>query len=206
MNRKKLNNELAYLWIYYKWPLLAALVILTAVLYSLLSLHNGKETVLSVMLIDCHTDISPEQMERDYLQACGRDPGRQQAEFLTTLMFGDTESGSYPMPSLSRFLADIGSEKLDVCGMREEDFLKYDNSGTWLDLRELLPKDLLSSPESTLTAADGRVIGLYTDVLPLLQEYGCYGYGSGRGVLGVIYNAPHREAAGEYLAFAAGRQ
>ena len=204
MNRKKLNNELAYLWIYYKWPLLAALVILTAVLYSLLSLHNGKETVLSVMLIDCHTDISPEQMERDYLQACGRDPGRQQAEFLTTLMFGDTESGSYAMTSLSRFLADIGSGKLDVCGMREEDFLKYDNSGTWLDLRELTGGGLSHLPGDALVTADGRVIGLYTDALPLLQRYGCYG--SGRGVIGVIYNAPHREAAAEYLAFAAGRQ
>ena len=35
-------------------------------------------------------------------------------------------------------MADIGSELLDVCGMLKDDFIKYDGSQTWTDLRKYL--------------------------------------------------------------------
>ena len=204
MNKKNFTNKLYYLWLYYKWPLLAGLVALFVAVYSLAAVFTKKETVLSVMLIDCHTDVTPERMEADFLLDGGFDPGRQQAEFVTNLLFSDAESGSYTMTSLSRFLADIGSEKLDVCAMLEEDFLKYDNSETWMDLSSVMEAEFLDKLEAFLVKKDGRVIGIYTDGLPVLQRYGCYGNPDSRGVLGVIYNTPHREAAEKYLRFAAG--
>ena len=108
------------------------------------------------------------------------------------------------MTSLSRFLADIGSEKLDVCGMLEEDFIKYDNSQTWLDLSTFLDADMLSRLEGSFLEKDGRLIGIYADALPVLEAYDCYGIPEKRGVLGVIYNSPHKEAAEKYLQYVAG--
>lgn len=200
----KLKNNLFYLWEDFKWPLIAAVVVLFVAVYSLAAAFGKKETVISVMLIDCYADASPEKMESDFLTFLDCDPGKQQAEFTTSLLFSDTDSGSYTMTSLSRFLADIGSEKLDICGMREEDFIKYDNSETWMDLSHLLSADTLSALEASLLRKDGRVIGIYADALPAMAEYGCYGDGSDRGVLGVIYNAPHRSAAAGYFDFALG--
>ena len=204
MKKKNFANKLYYLWLYYKWPLLAGLLAVFVAVYFLFAILTKKETVLSVMLIDCHTDVSADRMESDFLLEAGFDPAKTQAEFVISLLFADAESGSYTMTSLSRFLADIGSEKLDVCGMLEEDFIKYDNSQTWLDLSTFLDADMLSRLEGSFLEKDGRLIGIYTDALPVLEAYDCYGIPEKRGVLGVIYNSPHKEAAEKYLQYVAG--
>lgn len=204
VDKKSLKNELEYLWMYQKWPLLAILVAVMFIVSSMFAAFSKKETVLYAMLVDCHTEVNQDKMESDYLETMNLDPKNQQAQIQTGLLFSDSESGSYTMTSLSRFLADIGSEKLDVCGMLEEDFLKYDNSETWMDLRELLDADCLSAIADTLFTKNGRVIGIYTDALPKMQEYGCYENTNSRGVLGVIYNSPRLEAAKNYLLFVAG--
>ena len=203
MNRK-LKNEAAYLWMTFKWPLLCAFVIVFVAAAFLAAALNKKDTVLSVMLIDCHSEVSQDEMEKDFMTALGIDMGKQQAEFLTDLLFSDAGSGSYAMTSLSRFLTEIGNGKLDVCAMLEEDFIKYDNSDTWADLSELLGEALLSVPGDSLLVKDGRVIGIDTKALPVLAEYGCYEYDEKRGIIGVVYNSPHRETAADYLMYAAG--
>ena len=86
----------------------------------------------------------------------------------------------------------------------EEDFIKYDNSQTWLDLSTFLDADMLSRLEGSFLEKDGRLIGIYTDALPVLEAYDCYGIPGKRGVLGVIYNSPHKEAAEKYLQYVAG--
>ena len=206
MKVDKLKNELWYLWSAYRWPLLAGVLAVSLALFFVVKAFTKKEPVLSVMLIDCHTDVTPEQMEKDFLTSAGYDGREQTAEFVTNLLFEDAAGGNYAMTSLSRFLTDIGSNKLDVCGMQEESFLKYDESETWLDLSELLDTDTLSKLAGSLVTRDGRVIGIYTDALPVLREYGCYENTSSGGVLGVVYNTPHREAAETYLLYAAGLQ
>ncbi len=200
---KKINwkNELAYLWINYKWFLLAGLMVSAAVVYFLLAALTQKETAISVMLIDCHAAVSQETMDRDYLEAAELDPKSFQAEILTGLMFSGTDSGTYTMTSLSRFMSDIGNESLDVAGMREEDFLKYAGSGTWADLAALPgSENLLKAPDSLLMK-DGKTIGIYADALPMLRHYGCYEDPDTRGVLGVIYNSRRKDEALRYLDF-----
>ena len=91
-----------------------------------------------------------------------------------------------------------------MCGMLEEDYIKYDNSQTWLELSTFLDADMLARLEGACLEKDGRLIGIYTDALPVLEAYGCYGNPGKRGVLGVIYNSPHKNAAEQYLRYAAG--
>lgn len=203
--KKKIKNELEYFWMYYKWQALAVLVILVIGIYFLCTVLSQKEKILSVMLIDCHASVSQEQMEKDYMKAEGLDEGRYQAEILGNLMFEDAGSENYAMTSLSRFLADIGSEKLDVCAMLEESFLKYDNSGTYMDLRECLTgEELEELGQQLLTMEDGRVIGVYTDDLPVMKDYGCYQSGNSRGVVGIVYNTLRKDAAVSYLRYISG--
>lgn len=109
------------------------------------------------------------------------------------------------MTSLSRFLADIGSEKLDVCGMLEDDFRKYDQSGSFLDLRECFGEEqLLALEEFLVTAKDGRVTGLLADALPGMQKDGCYDSPDTRGMIGIVYNTKRLEMAKRYLLYLAG--
>ena len=207
MDRKKWKNELSYLWMDYKWFLLAGLLAAALAIHFLVSALRQREPALSVMLIDSHPSTGQESMQDDYMEAAGLDPSVCRVEILTSLMFSDSDSGTYTMTSLSRFMADIGNNKLDVAGMLEDDFVKYDRPSTWADLTELPDwKEWSFSSSGCLQAADGRVIGIYADALPGLEQYGCYEDPDARGVLGILYNAPHRDEAGRYLKYLASRK
>ena len=47
---------------YYKLPFLAGMIVVVLVLYFLITSLTAKDMVLSVMLIDAHTDVSSEKM------------------------------------------------------------------------------------------------------------------------------------------------
>lgn len=196
------KNNLSYFWEFYKWQIIAVGVVAVLGIYLLCTALLKKECALSVMLLDCHTDKGQEQMERELLQALQLDKQKYTVSVQNELMISDTDAGTYAMTSLSRFLSDVGSEKLDVCGMLESDFLKYDASGTFLDLRECLDEAQLQRLQKALLVTDdGRVIGIYADGLPGMQKDGCYDAADSRGVLGVVYNTKHRETAGAYLTY-----
>ena len=168
---------------YYKLPFLAGMIVVVLVLYFLITSLTAKDMVLSVMLIDAHTDVSSEKMAEEYMEA----------------------SGSYSMTSLSKFMADIGSELLDVCGMTKDDFVKYDGSQTWMDLRDCLTDEQMTVLEDKLlTTDDGRAIGIMADDLPVLKADNCYTSTDTEAAVGIIYNTPHKEEAVKYLLYLAG--
>lgn len=205
MDKKRIKNDLEYFWMYYKWQILAALVILGLAVYFVFAAVTKKENVLSVILLDCHTEVSSEKMEKDFADAVNLDEKLYSVSIQNNLMFEDTESGSYAMTSLSRVLADIGSEKLDVCAMLETDFKKYEKSGTFMDLGECLTEEeLLSLKEALIYGENGSIIGIYADSLPEMEYYGCYEDEETRAGIGIVYNTPHKEKAVEYLVFLAG--
>lgn len=201
-----LKNNLFYLWEFYKWQIMGALALVILGL-SFLSAHFlGKECALSVMLLDCYAQTDEQEMEEITLEALGLDGRKYAVEMQTGLMLDNTEAGSFAMTSLSRFLADIGSEKLDVCAMLEGSFREYDASGAFLDLRTVFDDAQLEALSHALvTAEDGRVIGLYTANLPNLQKDGCYDDPADPGILGIVYNTKHLEIAKQYLLYLAGR-
>ena len=200
----KLKNCFVYFWAFYKWQLLAAAVLLFISASFLSAACSQKECMLSVMLLDCYAEASPEDMAAEAMQALQLDDRKHTVEMQTGLMVDNTESGGYAMTSISRFLADIGSEKLDVCGMLEQTFLKYDNAATFLDLRTCFSDaELERFGDALLIAEDGRVIGLYADRLPRLQRNGCYASQDSRGVIGIIHNTKHPETAKQYLLYLA---
>ena len=190
---------------YYKFPFIAGLIVVILVLYFLITTLTAKDTALSVMLIDCHTEMSGEEMAEEYMDTVRLDKKKYQVQIQNNLMFQGTDSGSYSMTSLSKFMADIGSELLDVCGMLKDDFIKYDGSETWTDLRKCLTDEQLEElKDRLLTADDGRVIGILADNLPVIQSDGCYTNEETDAAIGIIYNAPQKEEAVKYLLYLAG--
>ena len=203
--KKNIKNDLEYFWMYYKLPFAAVLIVVMLVLYFLVTSLTAKDTALSVMLIDCHTEMNSEKMAEDYMEAAGIDQKKYQVQIQTNLMFQGTDSGNYTMTSLSKFMSDIGSELLDVCGMLKDDFTKYDKSDTWMDLRECLTdKQREALKDRFLTADDGRVIGILADDLPVMQADGCYSSTETEAAVGIIYNTLHKDEAVKYLLYLAG--
>ena len=203
--KKSIKNNLEYFWMYYKFPFIAGLIVVILVLYFLITTLTAKDTALSVMLIDCHTEMSGEEMAEEYMDTVRLDKKKYHVQIQNNLMFQGTDSGSYSMTSLSKFMADIGSELLDVCGMLKDDFIKYDGSETWTDLRKCLTDEQLEElKDRLLTADDGRVIGILADNLPVIQSDGCYTNEETDAAIGIIYNAPHKDEAVKYLLYLAG--
>ena len=203
--KKSIKNNLEYFWMYYKLPFVAGMIVAILLLYFLITTLTAKETALSVMLIDCHTEMSGEEMAEKYMDSAGLDKKKYQVQIQNNLMFQGTNSGNYSMTSLSKFMADIGSELLDVCGMLKEDFVKYDQSDTWTDLREYLTEEQTEIlKDHLLITDDGRVIGILADDLPVIQTDGCYTNEETDAAIGIIYNAPHKDEAVKYLLYLAG--
>lgn len=198
----KFKNDLKYLWIYFKWQILAAVIVVILAFHFLITAFSEKECALSIMLLDCYTEVGDEEMEKELLQSLQLDKKKYVIEVQNGLMIDNTESGSYAMTSLSRLMSDIGSKKLDVCGMLQESFLKYDHSRTFLDLRECFTEEQLNEiGEALLVTEDGRVIGIYADALNKLQEDGCYDSEDEKGVVGIVYNTKHLDMAVNYLLY-----
>lgn len=203
--KESIKNNLEYFWMYYKLPAAAVLLVVILAVYFAVSAWTAKETALSVMLIDCHTEVSGEQMADIYMKETGMDPKDHQVQIQNNLMFQSTDAGTYTMTSLSKFMADIGSGLLDVCGMLKEDFEKYDDAELWMDLEECLTREQYQTLEPYFVRAeDGRTIGLRADLLPQMQTDGCYSDGETEAVIGIVYNTPHQEEAVKYLLYLAG--
>ena len=203
--KKSMKNNLEYFWMYYKLPFLAGVVVVVLAVYFLVASLTAKDTVLSVMLIDCHTEMSGEKIAEEYMEATGLNQKKYQVQIQNNLMFQGTDSGNYSMTSLSKFMADIGSELLDVCGMLKDDFIKYDGSDTWMDLRECLTDEQSKVLEDYfLMTDDGRAIGIMADELPILKADNCYTSTDTEAAVGIIYNTPHKEEAVKYLLYLAG--
>ena len=203
--KKSIKNNLEYFWMYYKLPFLAGVVVVVLAVYFLVASLTAKDTVLSVMLIDCHTEMSGEKIAEEYMEATGLNQKKYQVQIQNNLMFQGTDSGNYSMTSLSKFMADIGSELRDVCGMLKDDFIKYDGSDTWMDLRECLTDEQSKVLEDYfLMTDDGRAIGIMADELPILKADNCYTSTDTEAAVGIIYNTPHKEEAVKYLLYLAG--
>lgn len=201
----KIKNSIEYFWNFYKWQLLCVFILLILGISFLVTALFQKECALSVMLLDCYTEVSSESMEKDILQVLQLDERKFAVEMQNNFMLENTEAGGYTMTSISRFLADIGSEKLDVCGMLENSFQEYDESGAFLDLRLCFDEvQLLCLQDALVIADDGRVIGLYANCLPGLQRDGCYDSPDDKGIIGIIYNTGNLENAKTYLMYLAG--
>ena len=200
-----LKNEIYYFWMNNRLLILAFGIIAALVIGFVVFNLRKKETVLSVILMDCHTNVSPEQMEKDFLEAENLNPGSCHAEIVTNLMLNSAGSSDYAMVSLSRLLSDIGSEKLDVCGLTEEDFHTYNETDAFLDLRECFSSDQLEVFDGYLyTEEDGSIRGIYVEALPGLNTYECYTDLSQRALLGIIYNTRRKDQAARYLLYLAG--
>ena len=97
MNRDKIKNQLYYFWSFYKWIIIAVGIAAALIIYFLAAKLTEKETALSVMLMDCHTEISDEQMNQDFAGYIGLDTKRYTVSIQNTLMINEEEGGNYTM-------------------------------------------------------------------------------------------------------------
>ena len=78
--KKSMKNNLEYFWMYYKLPFIAGMIVIILAMYFLITTLTTKDTALSVMLIDCHTEMSGEEMAEEYMDTAGIDKKKYQVQ------------------------------------------------------------------------------------------------------------------------------
>lgn len=199
-----MKDKLGYFWMYYKLPLIAA-VIFCCVLCSFgWNIVSQKESVLNVMLVDSHSPVEGQKMADAFAEASGIDKSRYEVNIQTTYLFEDASFRTYEMAGRSKFYADIGNKELDVCAMLEKDFAQYAQSGGFLSLSSVLSEEQIKELGDGIYKQSGEVYGIYVDSLKGNVLSGCYEDAGSQGVIGIIYNTPHLEQAVRYLEYVIG--
>lgn len=199
MNQGMWKKRLEYFWMYYKIPFLAILSVIVLAACFVYAKAVEKECAFQAMLLDVHTNVQEEMLAEEFAEYAEIDMKKYEVLISTSLLFSDASSGNYAMSSLAKFYSLIGTEELDACMMLEEDFVKYAHADSFLDLREIFTEEELEAfPELYMDSA-GRILGIYGDTLPKIEEIEGYTDPDTRCLAGVIYNTKRADRAKRFL-------
>lgn len=201
MKQRTWKKILEYFWMYYKILFLAILAGVIIVSYFIYAKVTEKEYAFHAMLLDIHTNVQEEALAEEYAEYAGIDRKKYEVQISTSLLFSDAASGNYAMGSLARFYSLIGTQELDACMMLEEDFIKYAGAESFLDLRELFTEEELGTFPEVYTDPEGRILGIYGDELPKIEEIEGYSAPETKCLAGVIYNTRHAKQAKRFLEY-----
>ncbi len=193
------KEKLEYFWMYKKVQalvVLAACIIAGHLLYVKLT---EKPWALQVMLLDVHTDVPEGRLAEEFSAYAGIDRKKYGVFVSTSLLLSDTSSENYAMASLSKFQAMVGTQDLDICMMKEEDFVRYAGADAFLDLREAFSAEELEGFSECFSDSEGRVLGVYGACLGKIEEIG--GYEGQKSVAGILYNSRRKETAAQFLRY-----
>lgn len=198
------KKRLEYFWMYYKIPFLTILMGTIVITYFIYAKVTEKEYAFNAMLLDVHTDVQEEMLSKEFAEYAEIDTKKYEVLISTSLLFSDAASGNYAMSSLARFYSLIGTEELDACMMLEEDFIKYAEADSFLDLREIFTDEELGGFPELYTDGEGRILGIYGDELPKIKEIDGYSNPDTRCLAGIIYNTKHVEQGKKFLRYLSG--
>lgn len=192
------KDRLYYFWMYYKIPVF---LIGAGLIVALSFIHAGvtkKTPYLNAMFFDIHTDADESSLEQDFAKYADIDSREYDISVSTSLMLSDSSSASYSMGSLARLYTQVGNEELDVCGMKEKDFEKYEKAGIFLDLSTVFSKEEMEEFPG-LYEKDGKILGIYLNGCPKIEKIG--GYSGSDAVIGIIQSSGHIDEAKTFLKY-----
>lgn len=217
------SKKLEHIWLYYKWPILLALI---AVYILASGIHRSLTEKDPVLYMACVNVAVGEDLEsaltEDYLVSRDHDTRKKQVLLYRDLYLSNAptpENHEYAYTSSLKVMATIHAKELDLVLMNRESYDLCSGSFYLLDLRELidtedprfascLTKNLvvlednaieynLGEAEEYTAVTESVPNALALSRLPLFQAAGF----SGEVYLGVIANSPRLSECAEYLAF-----
>lgn len=194
------NKKLEYFWTYYKFPLLLTVAAVIVVSYLGYAKLTEKDMAFQALLFDIHTNVSGEELEKEFAEYASIDRKIKDVEITENLLLADGTS-NYAMTSQAKFYALIGTEDLDAVVMLQDNFINYAKADAFLNLREVFSDEELQKFPELYQWEDGRIIGVYAEQLPKVQAIGGYGNEGDRAIVGIIYNTQHLDAARQFMEY-----
>lgn len=170
------KERIGYIWDYYKWYILLAIVGVIVVITIIRNLTSRKEDVLYVLMVNADTLINeeePSDIFDEFLIGEGYDPAKEEILVNTSIRYlgGGAASDIYGMQAMTTIL---GSGTSDVCVMDEEVYTMEASEGAFL------PVQFYLSEEELETLSD-RILWVESD--PDIQSIAEAGEDEGKGTL-----------------------
>lgn len=148
-------EKLEYVWEYYSWPILLALLVLSVLLWSARRELTKKEPVLYLALTNVTVGEDLERtLTEGYLTASGANPKRQEVCLYRDLYLSDDAdvlNHEYAYASRIKLMGAVQTKTLDVALMNRESYDLLSSGGYLLPLDDPALRPLLTSNEVTLS-------------------------------------------------------
>ena len=137
------GKKMEYIWDYYKPQMAGLLGIIVVIIVAAQIIVNSQITTeLSVGLFN---SIGPEEdidaLSRDFADFAGLNGAKQELIFDTTYQMDLEANDSVTVSVQSKVIAAVSAGAMDVMLMPEDIYEYYSDSGMFVDLKEILPKE-----------------------------------------------------------------
>lgn len=166
MRKRPLREFLPYLWEYYRWPVFWVVFFVGCFVSLVLSIVNQKDTVLSVLMLNCRPYPESDFYVVDFAEQAEIDLDAYAMDFNTSLRIGQTLDED-AMNASQYILTHIAAGQLDVAVMDTRNFTGYADI-LFQDLREHLTDTQLAELSGRLfyRPGDGSDADLYDPTDP----------------------------------------
>lgn len=188
------SEKIKHLWIYHKWKFLLPLMAIAVGGTAFFLTHCGKDTYLLVSYLNSTADYtSYADIQEDFAAYAGID--LDESDVIVEALVSD-------FSTREQIAVKFFAETVDVVLCDEKSFSLYYKNGCFAPLEDYIPKDYFQKyPFEPLTYynKEDKTEHIYGIVLKdndLLRKY----YPE-PPVFAISLNAPHKEAAGQYLQY-----
>lgn len=199
------QEKLSYLWEYYKWYFIGAVVFIALVIYFINGiLHPSVSPQFYASMINNPIDDqSLQDLQNDFTEHLQLNTKRDYVEFNTSINYN--MGGAYTVTMEQALTTYIANHEVDVIIAPESIFQKYAYSGTFKKLSDELPTDLYSSLTDQFYMSNTedlkKVKSVYGIYLTNTKMYQKYADKKEPYVLGIIINSPHQENSIEFIRY-----
>ncbi len=148
-----------YIWDYYKWHLIAVVLVIALLIQGAVSFANTKNVVISVVFLNCNIGIKDEAFLDGFYDYAGIDPATQEVGFYSDLILKDGSNKS-DVSTFQRIMASVATRDVDFLVGQDASFrmCACNTSRIFTDLRSFLDADTLTQLADRLYYIDGAFI------------------------------------------------
>lgn len=159
IKEKPKEERWAYFWDYYKWHVVAVVLVIVLLIQAVVGIVNRKEVVFSGILLNCMINIDDDDFLQGFYDRAGIDAQTQEAAFYTDVILTNKNTKN-DVTAIQRIMAGMATKDTDFVVGQPENFqlCAYSTGRIFIDLRTFLDEDTLKAFSDRLYYIDGAVL------------------------------------------------
>lgn len=193
-----------YIWYYYKFHFIGAIVLICMIISFIVSAANSKTSALGVTLMGSYADTNKlDELKNRAEDALIKDNKKKQEIRIEYLQKTDTGMDEMTSVSLQKLMATISAKEIDILILDKKDFENYAKQGTFKKLSSVPQLSTIDftgyefvKAKATDTDTTEEAYGISLDNLPALKDVS---FDTKNKVLCIVTNGQHVDKAVEFI-------